>query len=260
MFGSAAGGMTNLGFAKSGEATFQEVSVSVPPGVPTGITYTRASSVGYLYINGVLFVSFADTKDYTTSQAYLGNPETPGLELQSDIYAFSVWQTSAITAAEAFRLWKYGGNAAGAGLTPTLDLDFTKRIPGVIVNRATGAVLTFSGDAYWVNPERYAAAQGPLASVTGGTLDISAYLSGNVLVTIGANVSTVTFPSAAVYAGRHLQLQMSNGGTFTVAGWPASVKLSGGAFSLTAVLGKRDTLTFYCDGTNFWEVARAQNT
>ena len=55
-------------------------------------------------------------------------------------------------------------------------------------------------------------------------------------------------------------LFVQNGaGGWTVSGWPASVKLSGGAFVVTVTAGKGSLITFLYDGTTHWEKCRATN-
>ena len=48
-------------------------------------------------------------------------------------------------------------------------------------------------------------------------------------------------------------------GSRTIAGWPASVLLTGGSFTPTSTAGKRSSLTFLYDGSKHVEMARSLN-
>ena len=48
-------------------------------------------------------------------------------------------------------------------------------------------------------------------------------------------------------------------GSRVVSGWPASVKLSGGAFVITTTASKGSLITFLYDGTTHWEKSRSTN-
>ena len=96
------------------------------------------------------------------------------------------------------------------------------------------------------------------------TLDLSNVWQETVLVgQLAANITTITMPSAP-FEGQKLTLrfvQTSTGGPFTVGGWPSTVKLAGGAYTLTATVAKMDTLSFvYTTNGNRWiETSRSQS-
>jgi hypothetical protein len=101
------------------------------------------------------------------------------------------------------------------------------------------------------------------ATPSAGALDLSAVYAGHVVVpALSANITSITMPASPVDGQTFsIQFRQSAGGGNTVAGWPASVKLAGGAFTLTATASKIDTLTFkYSSGVTSWlEMARSQN-
>ena len=253
MSGSA-NGMSAVNFFKVGNAAFKEVACVNQSGTPTMLTYVRASSVGYVYKNGQLLESFPDTNDYSVTQSLIGKGT-----LQSDLYEYAVWKGSSLTNQSVFGLWKAGGNAFRAGLTPTFELDFTNRVTGRVINRAAPRSLAMSGDIYWLHPRLQDYFSYPPSSVS-GTLDLSGVTGDKFGCTIAGNVTSITFPTSS-YDGKEFLLHMVQGGASTITGWPASVKLQGGSFTLTVGSGKTDTLRFiYRVGDGYWlETARSQN-
>ena len=82
----------------------------------------------------------------------------------------------------------------------------------------------------------------------------------DVEVTLTENVTGITMPTAA--DGREFSVIFKNGaGPYTVAGWPASVLLAGGAFAVTATNGKIDVIRFRynTDFAKWIEIGRSQN-
>ena len=96
------------------------------------------------------------------------------------------------------------------------------------------------------------------------TVSFAAVTAPEALVNLvsGTNVTTVTMP--AVVDGLYLTLtfqQPAAGSTVTVSGWPASVHFAGGAFTLTATLGKVDQVVLeYVASLSMWvERSRSLN-
>ncbi len=149
--GSAAG-VTGVNFAKYGSAIFHTSPVTLRHNSPVHLVYTRTGGVGRLYINGVLIDTFADTNDYSITQATIGSDQsTQGL--RGKLYAFSYFAL-ALTAQQVFDLWRCGGNARAAKLTGiTLDLHFDIRPAGQIFNSAASKWLPFNGAAGWASPD-----------------------------------------------------------------------------------------------------------
>lgn len=255
MSGSAEG-LSALNFFKVGSAAFKATTVSIKRGTPIQLLYSRVAGVGHVYVNGIEVDSFADANDYSVTQSLIGNGT-----LQSDLFSYSVWVGSSVDAAGAFELWRHSGNATAAGLAPTFDIDFTNRIfDRVRVRAATPRTLPMSGDMHWLNPIQTDGWSGVVGSVS-GVLDLSAASIGSAFrASVSGNITSLLFP-ATPYDGQTLTLQLINSAAFTVAGWPASVRLAGGAFTLTAVAGKADTLVFkYAAGDLKWyEISRSQN-
>lgn len=76
------------------------------------------------------------------------------------------------------------------------------------------------------------------------------------------NITGITMPSSPDDGEEiAIQFKQSAGGGNTVAGWPATVLLAGGAFTLTATASKTDTLAFKYNSTllKWIEKTRAQN-
>lgn len=257
MSGSAEG-LSALNFFKVGAAAFHATTVSIKRGTPTQLLYSRVSGVGHVYVNGIEIDSFADVNDYSVTQSLIGHGT-----LQSDLFSYSVWVGAGVDAAGAFELWRYAGNATAAGLSPTFDMDFVNRTLDRVKVRSSSLsprTLSMSGDIHWVNPIKPDGWSGVIGSVS-GTLDLSAASHGSAFrAAVNGNITSIVFP-ATPSDGDEFKLQLINSGAFTVAGWPASVRLAGGAFTLTPVATKADALTFkYATGdSKWWEMARAQN-
>ena len=76
------------------------------------------------------------------------------------------------------------------------------------------------------------------------------------LAAMTANITGITISNA--YKGQIWTVTFTQGGSgsYTIAGWPASVLLSGAAFTPTVTVGAKSSLTFRYDGTNHVEIAR----
>lgn len=97
-------------------------------------------------------------------------------------------------------------------------------------------------------------------SSSAGALDLSAVTTPEVSVALTENITSITFPTAV--GERELGiLFVQGGGSYTIAGWPGTAKLAGGAFTMTATNGKADWLLFrYSGATSTWiERDRSQN-
>lgn len=95
-----------------------------------------------------------------------------------------------------------------------------------------------------------------------GALDLSSVTTTTALVDLTENLTSITFPSSPLDGQKLvLRFRQAAGSSFTVAGWPASVLLAGGAFTMTATNSKQDVLSFaYTSTTSQWlEVSRSQN-
>lgn len=139
---------TIIYFAKTGSAAFHTTSGVLRNEIPSHIVYTRISAVGYLYINGELIESFADTNNYTGDQALIGDSTTGP---DGKFYQFS-YMDAGSTATQAQDLWRNGGNAQSAGRVSdlTLNLMFDKRATGAVYESIGADTLTVNnGD--WLN-------------------------------------------------------------------------------------------------------------
>lgn len=77
-------------------------------------------------------------------------------------------------------------------------------------------------------------------------------------ITLTANITGVTLKNA--YKGRKVTIifiQNAIGG-YTVA-WTTTVKLVGGAFTITTTASVGSAITLQYDGSNWWEISRALN-
>jgi len=75
------------------------------------------------------------------------------------------------------------------------------------------------------------------------------------------NVTSILFPSDPI-DGQRIELRIKQGtSAFTLTGFPANVRLAGGSFTVTAIVGKQDYLAFrYSAGSLQWvETSRSQN-
>jgi hypothetical protein len=77
----------------------------------THIAWVRKDSISYLYINGALASSDADTRNYTATTAYIGNNADGGLAFSGSIDEVGIW-TRALSDNEVLALYN-----SGAGLT-----------------------------------------------------------------------------------------------------------------------------------------------
>jgi len=81
-----------------------------------------------------------------------------------------------------------------------------------------------------------------------GTIDFGA---------LTANVTAITLSNPGKGQRWTIIFTQDGGGGFTVAGWPATVKLTGAAFVVTVTANAKSAITFVYDGANHVEVARA---
>ena len=77
-------------------------------------------------------------------------------------------------------------------------------------------------------------------------------------ITLTANITGVTLKNA--YKGRKVTIIFIQGGSgsYTVA-WTTTVKLVGGAFTITTTASVGSAITLQYDGSNWWEISRALN-
>jgi hypothetical protein len=83
-----------------------------------------------------------------------------------------------------------------------------------------------------------------------GTVAIDFDASNNFYLSLGANVTTITFSN--ITAGQSGSIFINQTGTYTVGGWPGTAKFSGGtAPTITATAGKYDRIDYAVyDGSN----------
>ena len=95
---------------------------------------------------------------------------------------------------------------------------------------------------------------------TAGAITISS-TKGYNWITLTENITSITFPTAVDGKRITLRIKQAAAGGYTVAGWPASVLLAGGAYTATATASKTDVLQFQYEGatTKWVEVSRSQN-
>jgi hypothetical protein len=146
--------MTQLNIGKIGSAWLDNAVVTLNPGVPVYIVYTRISSIGKIYLNGFLVKSFADTNNYSAAQSRIGQQDATGsIGMQGRLYAFSLFNTG-LTANEVYKLWQNGGSVLAAGLTgTTIDLQFTERTAGSVYDSVSTGQRPVSGTVSWTNPK-----------------------------------------------------------------------------------------------------------
>jgi hypothetical protein len=96
-----------------------------------------------------------------------------------------------------------------------------------------------------------------------GVIDLSAITCTRVIITaLDANVTSIVFPTAPIDGQRlMLRFKQDGAGNRTVAGWPADVKLAGGAYTMTVTAAKTDVLEFEWSATaSLWyEIRRSMN-
>lgn len=167
-------GMTSVNFSISGSAVFHSTPLMLRNNVPVMLTYSRSAGTAYLLKNGVVIDSFADTNNYSVTQATIGsNVSTLGTQgLQGRLYAFSYFSV-ALSFSQVMDLWRSGGNAGAAKLTASFDLRFDVRPPGKIWNPVTPTWLAFQGAGNWSSPNPQAVvATGSAAAVPAGMLSL----------------------------------------------------------------------------------------
>ena len=83
-----------------------------------------------------------------------------------------------------------------------------------------------------------------------GTVVVDFDASNNFYLSLGANVTTITFSN--ITAGQSGSIFINQTGTYTVGGWPGTAKFSGGtAPTITATAGKYDRIDYAVyDGSN----------
>ena len=83
-----------------------------------------------------------------------------------------------------------------------------------------------------------------------GTVAVDFDASNNFYLSLGANVTTITFSN--ITAGQSGSIFINQTGTYTVGGWPGTAKFSGGtAPTITATAGKYDRIDYAIyDGSN----------
>ena len=83
-----------------------------------------------------------------------------------------------------------------------------------------------------------------------GTVAVDFDASNNFYLSLGANVTTITFSN--ITAGQSGSIFINQTGTYTVGGWPGTAKFSGGtAPTITATAGKYDRIDYAVyDGSN----------
>jgi hypothetical protein len=165
-----------------------------------------------------------------------------------------------------------GPNAFGLNLLGTANLVTGNMITQNLTTGQDYAIRDQSGTSKIYNNVLTGNEVAPI-SVVGGTLDYRQ--SGRVTVTFSAtptfdvsqgdqielgamtaNVTGITISNA--YKGQIWTVTFKQGGagSYTVAGWPAAVLLSGAAFTPTVTVGANSSLTFRYDGTSHVEIAR----
>lgn len=147
-----ANAMSGIALTVQGASAFN-VTTGIPlrNNKPYLITYSRRSGTGYLFLNGVLVDSFADTNNYSGDQAYVGSDTiNPGMV---KMYGMSFWDIG-LTASQAFNLWNYGGNplAAALGTDLSFNLKFDSRPATKVYESVGAAFINFQGDMAWLSP------------------------------------------------------------------------------------------------------------
>jgi hypothetical protein len=93
-----------------------------------------------------------------------------------------------------------------------------------------------------------------------GTVTLDLVTGSVFVVNLTGNVTSLAF-SNAVTAGEDIEVHFVQDatGSRTLAGISGSIKLSGGALTLTTTASKRDILRFRLSGGNYWETSRSMN-
>jgi len=81
---------------------------------------------------------------------------------------------------------------------------------------------------------------------------------GNVFTHTTSENTTLDNPTN-LQAGAVYHFKFLQGGAARTLAFGSAYKRAAGAFTITAGATATDTLSFYSDGTNLWEIARAQN-
>jgi hypothetical protein len=93
------------------------------------------------------------------------------------------------------------------------------------------------------------------AAFSSGTLTVDAS-KGDSQATLTANVTTMTFANPTTNQKMTVSLtQDATGGRTYV--WPANAKFAGGSAPSDTTASKRTSVSFFYDGTNWQEIARA---
>jgi len=161
-------GMTVLNFYKQGSASFHSSpEIDMRFDNPAHIVYSRISSIGHLYLNGVLVESFADTNDYSGTELNIGRDASETLHLKARLYAMSFHSVGLIFS-DVISLWRNGGDPLLAGSPNiTFNIDPSIRPSTGIYDSVSGTVTGFLGGAVWLSPNSWS---GKTSVANGGTI------------------------------------------------------------------------------------------
>jgi len=101
------------------------------------------------------------------------------------------------------------------------------------------------------------------AAIAAGAVDFSAQkVTGFASVSLTANITSIILPSSPA-DGQLFEIHWTQdaAGGRTISGWPASVRLQGGSFTMTAAANKTDVQIFRYNGalSKWAEIVRSQN-
>jgi len=165
-------------------------------------------------------------------------------------------------------IFAVGATGLAVSQTGGIGMGATPPVQGINGVNTSSMTFALSGATYLTldnaNAMNFAAKairqNGVVKSSTAGALSLAGVTVGYVEITLTENITSITMPSSI--DGFEICLVFTNGvGPYTVAGWPATVSLAGGTFTVTATNGKRDTITFryHSDFSKWLEIARTQN-
>jgi hypothetical protein len=161
----------------------------------------------------------------------------------------------AATNASLFR----GGGMVKAGAAAITNA-YGLLLPDISVATNNWAIKTGAGKVQFGDTvqaaKNLAAAQNAMSFSATPTFDGNSYNS--FKMTLTGNVTSSTLSGGLTGQQITLLLCQDATGNRTMT-WPANLKLSGGAFTLTTTASKCDSLTALYDGTSWYETARAAN-
>ena len=210
--------------------TYANLNSSIADILEGEVVYATDQDKVYVKEGGVLVSTQADLSSYLTSAS-----------------AASTY----LTQANATSTYLTQANATSTYLTQANASSTYQTQAGMTGYLATGAIGT-NVQAYDANTAKTNVAQafsapqrGSLTtlSISSGAVTINLNNTNNYYLDLNANVSSITFSNAT--AGQTGSIFIKQSGTFTMGGWPAAAKFSGGtAPTITATNGKYDRIDY----------------